>query len=67
MSMVRSATPGASPAEHKLRRRMGLRVIALYKLAKTIGLILVAIAAFRLERAYLVRVALQSHQSPPND
>ncbi|MEO6800267.1 MAG: DUF2127 domain-containing protein [Rhodanobacter sp.] len=49
---------------------MGVRVIALYKLAKTIGLILVAVAAFHLERSqnfeHLVRWLEQLSLSDSN-
>ena len=50
MSNLRSATQDASTDKRKPARSLGVRGIALYKLAKTIGLILVAIAAFRLDR-----------------
>ena len=50
MSKIQSAMQDASTGECKPPRSLGVRAIALYKLAKTIGLILVAIAAFRLDR-----------------
>ena len=37
-------------SEVEARHAFGLRVIAIYKAIKTVGLILVAIAAFRLNR-----------------
>ena len=46
----RAPQPG-SPSTRKPQHNVWMRVIALYKAAKTIGLILVAIAAFHLERS----------------
>jgi uncharacterized membrane protein (DUF2068 family) len=47
-------TPSANPAspapKHTSRHSVGLRIIAIYKAVKTVGLILVATAAFRLNR-----------------
>ena len=51
MSNIRRATQDASTDKRKPPRSLGIRVIASYKLAKTIGLILVAIAAFHLDRS----------------
>ena len=48
MSDTRSANRSDPPSERKPRHNGWMRVIAVYKGAKTIGLILVAIAAFRL-------------------
>ena len=50
MRNIRNATQDASTGKRKPPHSLGIRAIALYKLAKTIGLILVAIAAFRLDR-----------------
>ncbi|MEO8809337.1 MAG: DUF2127 domain-containing protein [Rhodanobacter sp.] len=50
MSASRRVIQAVSPEGRQPRRHAWLRVIALYKLAKTIGLIVVAIAAFRLDR-----------------
>ena len=51
MSVARSVTKAESTGTREPRRSTGLAVIAVYKAAKTIGLILVAIAAFQLDRS----------------
>ena len=51
MSEIRRHSPSGSTRASKPERHAWLSVIAVYKLAKTIGLILIAIAAFRLERS----------------
>jgi uncharacterized membrane protein (DUF2068 family) len=45
-----SATPMTSIPQRKSRHSVGLRIIAIYKAIKTVGLLLVATAAFRLDR-----------------
>lgn len=51
MSDTRRATRTGPTGTRKPPHSAGMRIIALYKIAKTIGLILVAMAAFRLNRS----------------
>jgi uncharacterized membrane protein (DUF2068 family) len=50
MPDISSATPMTPTPKRASRHSVGLRVIAIYKAVKTVGLILVAIAAFKLDR-----------------
>ncbi len=51
MSDIRRDSPAGSPTTRKPDRNTWLRVIAVYKAVKTIALILVAVAAFHLDRS----------------